>query len=169
MLLLEAFIQKKSMSAKIKIGLDLHGVIDARPEFFRELTKLFVDNGHEVHIITGSKIEHEMEKIKSLNVSYTHLFSITDHHMDIGTNIVWDEKGNPHLDAYLWDKTKAEYCKEHGIDLHLDDSDTYGYFFKTPYTRFYSKDSERNKKAHLESLSAKLRNKPQNGPRKANV
>ncbi len=137
------------MQKQIKIGLDLHGVIDAKPDFFRALTKLFVDNGHEVHIITGSKAEVEVEKIKELGVSYTHIFSITDHHIKAGTPIKWDDKGEPHLDTYHWDKTKAEYCHEHGIDLHFDDSDTYGYFFKTPYTRFYSKDSHRTKKIHI--------------------
>jgi hypothetical protein len=134
---------------KIKIGLDLHGVIDARPEFFKELTRLFVENGHEVHIITGAVPTTELQKIKELGVSYTHLFSITDHHKQIGTPITWDEKGHPHLDTYLWDKTKAEYCKKHDIDLHIDDSDIYHYFFKTPYSRFYTKDSHRNKKTHL--------------------
>ncbi|HEU5114982.1 MAG TPA: hypothetical protein VFT82_04430, partial [Candidatus Paceibacterota bacterium] len=141
------------MSKKIKIGLDLHGVVDARPDFFRELARSLVDNGHEVHVITGGTKEREMEKLKELDFPHTHFFSITDHHLGLGTPVEWDEKGNPHLDTYLWDKTKAEYCLENGIDLHIDDSDIYHYFFKTPYTRYYSKDSSRNKKIHLESLS----------------
>jgi UDP:flavonoid glycosyltransferase YjiC (YdhE family) len=136
-------------SKKIKIGIDIHGVIDAHPEFFSTLTKLLVDNGHEVHIITGSKITEEMEHLEKFGISYTHLFSITDHHANKGTAIKWDEKGEPHLDPYLWDKTKAEYCKEAGIDLHFDDSDTYNYFFKTPYARFFAKDTHRNKKRFL--------------------
>ncbi|MFA6158371.1 MAG: hypothetical protein WC763_01975 [Candidatus Paceibacterota bacterium] len=137
------------MNQRIKIGLDLHGVVDTRPDFFKTLTKLLVDNGHEVHIITGAKSEAEMARIRELGISFTHLFSITDHHIKAGTALRWDEKGDPHLDPYLWDKTKAEYCKEHSIDLHLDDSDTYGYFFKTPYGRFHSKDSHRITKTKL--------------------
>lgn len=134
---------------KIKIGLDIHGVLDSRPEFFSVLTKLLVDNGHEVHIITGAKTETELENMKKHNISYTHVFSITDHHVVKKTPVTWDEKGEPHMDTYLWDKTKAEYCKEHDIDMHFDDSDIYHYFFKTPYARFYSKDSERNNKRYL--------------------
>lgn len=133
----------------MKIGLDLHGVVDARPEFFKDLTKLFVDNGHEVHIITGAQSDLELPKIQALGISYTHLFSIVDHHIALGTPIRWDDKKNPHLDAYLWDKTKAEYCSKNSIDLHIDDSDVYGYFFKTPYSRFYSKDSHRIHKTRL--------------------
>ncbi|MDE1875121.1 MAG: hypothetical protein KGI79_03315 [Patescibacteria group bacterium] len=141
------------MAQKIKIGLDLHGVVDARPELFRELARALIANGHEVHIITGGRKENETALLKSFDIPYTHFFSITDHHESLGTPIEWDENGDPHLDTYLWDKTKAEYCLEHGIDLHVDDSDIYHYFFKTPYTRFYTKDSYRNKKIHLETLS----------------
>lgn len=134
---------------KLKIGIDIHGVLDAHPSFFQMLTKLLVDNGHEVHVLTGSAKEREAEVLKSLGISFTHLFSITDHHVEQDTEVTWDEQGNPHLNPYLWDKTKAEYCKKHDIQLHFDDSDVYNYFFKTPYARFYSKDSHRAKKTHL--------------------
>jgi hypothetical protein len=134
---------------KIKIGFDMHGVIDTKPEFFRTLIKLLVDNGHEVHIITGAKSVQEKNTLKELGIPFTHVFSITEHYEKLGTPISWDEKGEPHLNAYLWDKAKAAYCKEHDIDLHLDDSDIYHYFFKTPYARFFAKDSHRTKKTHL--------------------
>lgn len=134
---------------KIKIGIDIHGVIDSNPEFFSSLSKLLVDNGHEVHILTGSKLKLEEDFLKEHNISFTHLYSITEHHENLGTPIKWDNAGDPHLDTYLWDKSKAEYCKEHGIDIHFDDSDTYGYFFKTAYARFYGKDTDRTKKRRL--------------------
>ena len=134
---------------KIKIGIDIHGVIDTNLNFFKVLTKLLVDNGHEVHIITGAKIGNEMPFLKKHKIFYTHLFSITDHHIKNGTKIVWDKKDKPHLDTYLWDKTKAEYCKKQKIDIHFDDSDIYKHFFKTPYARFYSKNTKRNNKTHL--------------------
>lgn len=140
---------KKVKSYKLKVGIDIHGVIDVRPDFFSTLSKLLVDNLHEVHVITGAKIDHDIKYLKKHKIHFTHLFSITDHHSNKGTPIVWDKNGDPHFDAYTWDKTKAEYCKEQGIDLHFDDSDTYNYFFKTPYARFYSKDTHRGKKRFL--------------------
>lgn len=142
-------MKKQNKNNKIKIGLDLHGVIDARPDFFKKLTALLVKSGHEVHIITGATIKEELPLLKKIGISYTHLFSITDYHAELGTPIVWDEIGEPHLNPYLWDKTKGEYCKKHDIDLHIDDSEIYHYFFKTPYTRFYSRDSQRTKKIKL--------------------
>jgi hypothetical protein len=134
---------------KIKIGLDIHGVIDSNINFFKILTKLLVDNGHEVHIITGAKIENELPFLKENTISYTHLFSITDYHIEKGTEITWDEKNNPHLETYAWDKAKAEYCKKENIDIHFDDSDIYNYFFKTPYARYFAKDTKKTEKLHL--------------------
>lgn len=133
----------------MKIGLDLHGVIDTNSSFYIELTALLVKNGHEVHIITGKKASLVMPELAEKDITYTHIFSITDYHESIGTPIKWDEHGNPHMDSYTWDKTKAQYCLENKIDLHLDDSDVYGYFFKTPYARIYSKDTERVKKTKI--------------------
>ena len=135
---------------KFKIGLDIHGVIDSNPEFFAAFTRTMVAAGHEVHILTGPKITPKIiNELKTMHIDFTHLFSITDHHEAVGTPIIWDEYGNPHMDAYLWDKTKAEYCKAQGIELHIDDSDSYAYFFKTPYARFYSKDTDRVRKTAI--------------------
>lgn len=133
----------------IKIGLDIHGVIDSKPEFFAELSRSLVAAGHEIHIITGPPLSAVRDELQKYGIEYTHSFSIVEHHVALGTDIRWDEKGHGHLDPYLWDKTKAEYCQRVGIDLHLDDSDAYNYFFKTPYARFYSKDSLRVKKTQV--------------------
>lgn len=125
---------------KLKIGLDLHGVITDAAPLFAELSKMLVAAGHEVHIITGPrKSPTLLGELAQHGISYTHIFSITDHHIEIGTAIEFDAKGNPFMDEYLWDKTKAEYCMREGIHLHFDDSDAYDYFFKTPYARFRSK------------------------------
>lgn len=128
----------------IKIGLDLHGVIDENPAFFAALSKALVDAGHEVHILTGPRVNEDLvNQLKGFNISYTHLFSIVDYHLSKGTPITYDAKGRAFMDDYLWDKTKAEYCKEHDIELHLDDTEAYGYFFKTPFARFFSKNKRK--------------------------
>jgi acid phosphatase class B len=129
---------------KLKIGVDIHGVADEMQDFFQVLTKTLVDAGHEVHIITGPPMGPRLKaEIERLGISFTHVFSITDHHLQKGTPVEW-VGDNPYMDEYLWDKTKGEYCKSAGIQLHLDDSDAYGYFFKTPYARVFSK----NKRKH---------------------
>lgn len=114
---------------KLKIGLDIHGVANAYSEIFSALTHLLVDNGHEVHIMTGSRKPLAMKEMEGLGLKWTHFFSITDYHEQIGTEVVNDSDGNPHMSAELWNPTKADYCKKNGIHMLLDDSPVYGKFF----------------------------------------
>src|SRR5579871_350171 len=143
----------------MKIGLDIHGVINENPKFFEDFTYALCERpDDEVHIISGPPKPQIITELESMNFyegrNYTHIFSIVDYHKEIGTTMRQDEKGNWWTvkqenglwvaDAYVWDKTKADYCVKHGIDLMIDDSDAYAYFFKTPYSRYYSK----NKRKH---------------------
>lgn len=124
----------------MKIGIDIHGVCDAMPEFFALISKLLIDDGHEVIIITG-KMESKgaVDEIKELGISYTKFFSIIDYHIEKGTNITFDSNGNPWIDEDVWNETKAEICKKEKIDFHIDDSPVYGNFFKTPYAQIIIK------------------------------
>lgn len=133
----------------MKIGLDLHGVIDENTKFFRELTTLLVNNGHEVHILSGPIQSKILTQIKELDIKFTHIFSITDYCTKNGIEVKFDEQHNPHVDAYTWDKAKGEYCQQHEIDLHFDDSDIYLYFFKTPYARILNRDTKRVRKIQI--------------------
>ena len=136
-------------NGKKKMSFDLHGVLDANSDFFRMVLQDLIRQGWEIHIVTGGRWAQERSTLKKLRIPYTHFFSIVDYHVTIGTKIKWDEKGNAHIDPYVWDRTKGLYCREHGIIMHFDDSDSYGYFFKTPYVRYFSKDSSRDKKVHI--------------------
>jgi hypothetical protein len=122
------------------VGLDFHGVIDVDPKKFSELSKRVMVQGGEVHIITGSPITEELRRaLINYGIYWTHLFSITDYHKSIKTPIRFDEAGNPWIEETAWDRTKGDYCREHNIDLHIDDSDTYGNYFDTPYLPYISK------------------------------
>jgi hypothetical protein len=116
------------------LGLDYHGVIDKYPELFRELSwEVFDSELGEVHIITGELDTEEFRtKLRILGIRFTHLFSISSYHQALGTKI-WFEDGRPWMDAETWNRTKADYCREHEIDLHIDDSMEYGKYFTTPF------------------------------------
>lgn len=43
------------MNNTLKVGLDIHGVIDAFPPRFKQLAYALIKDGAEVHIITGIK------------------------------------------------------------------------------------------------------------------
>jgi len=118
----------------MKIGLDIHGVCDANPEFFAELTNLFIEAGHEIHILTGRRVsDGALKEIKELNISYTNFFSIADHHEKVGTKMHNDERGRPWMDDETWDRTKGDYCRDNKIDFCIDDTERYGKYFKTPF------------------------------------
>jgi hypothetical protein len=132
-----------------KLGLDIHGVITDDTEALRVLACAVMSFGCEVHIISGPPITVIKQELEQLgfkeNIHYSHIFSIVDHHISAGTHVTWDERGHAWTDEYTWDKTKADYCLRTGINLHIDDSDQYGYFFKTPYARFFSKNKRKQK------------------------
>lgn len=121
----------------IKIGIDVHGVLDTTPSFFATLTRLLVKNGHEVHILTGAEKTDALEKYlkETLGLSWTHFFSVTSFHKDAGTEITYIY-GNPYMDNQIWNQAKSKYCTENNIQLHIDDSDIYGKHFTTPYAKF---------------------------------
>jgi hypothetical protein len=114
---------------KLRIGLDFHGVIDDDKNYFSNLSKRILNDGGEVHILTGSQDTPELrDKISRLGVVCTHFFSISSHHKAAGTHM-WEDDHGPWMDAGVWDKSKAEYCREHGIHVHIDDSPVYGKHF----------------------------------------
>jgi hypothetical protein len=133
-------------SERLKIGFDLHGVINEYPKFFARLSRALVRDGNEVHIITGNKRTKEFQReIDSYGFQYTHFFSITEFHEKKKTKIRW-VKNHPFMDEYQWDRTKGDYCRKHQIDMHIDDTDAYKYFFSTPFCRFFSMNKRKHYK-----------------------
>lgn len=111
-------------SKRIKVGLDIHGVIDIAPEFFTLLSKLPV----EIHIITG--IKESLDDRVPNDLEYDYWFSIHQACEDLNIEINYDEHNRPLVDADVWNKQKAIYCKENGINLMIDDSPTYAKTFE---------------------------------------
>jgi hypothetical protein len=130
----------ESVSNPIKIGLDLHGVIDAMPEFFAFFTKAMISAGAEVHIITGGATEDDKKLLKEYNIQYTHIFSITDYHKEKGTPTtkLHPKHGFMMVSDEEWDKTKGEYCRKNNISLHIDDTLVYNDYFTTPFARLWT-------------------------------
>ena len=136
-------MQKKGYA--IKVGFDFHGVIDASPWCFSDLSRQIQEAGGEVHVLTGTKDTEELRKaLTSYGIAYTHVFSILSYHESVGTKTWQDERGT-WMDKETWDKSKAEYCKRMGIQVHIDDSDTYGKYFdhETTYV-YYNTKTDKN-------------------------
>lgn len=133
-------MEKMENNNKIKIGLDLHGVIDLMPEFFSFFTKAMIKSGAEIHIITGGATEKDIQLLNNFDIKWTHFFSISDHHNKIGTpsNGIHPKYGFPMISDEEWDKTKGEYCQKNNISLHIDDTTIYNDSFTTPFCRMWS-------------------------------
>ena len=127
------------MTTKIKIGIDFHGVINKNPTYFAELCSLAISKGYEVHIITGGPKDSVIEKLKTWNVEYNYIFAIVDYYTSRGEG-VFLENGKFKIDDDLWDIAKSYYCREQGIDIHIDDDLRYFKWFSTPYCYYKNDD-----------------------------
>jgi hypothetical protein len=134
---------RENSNKKLKIGIDYHNTITAYHEIFSMLSNLLMDNGHEVHIVTGSPITDELKKeLKEYNIKYYTIHSITDDLISNGITYNEDNKGDKHFRVDLWNENKARYCYNNNIDLMIDDSGEYGKYFdllKTIYLQIYNK------------------------------
>ncbi len=127
-----------------KIGIDIHGVIDSRTHLFSALSHEMKNRGHEVHILTGSKITKEItDELNDYHIVYDELFSILDHHEKEGVEKMWqDNDGNWWVNDEVWNKTKGDYCKNNNIGFHIDDTPTYEKYFETPFGLFLPMEYE---------------------------
>lgn len=125
----------------MKVGLDIHEVIDKFPEIFIPLTEKWVNRGDEVHILTGQSLDEVKSNLQDIH--YTHFFSIVDHHKKIGTSM-WndDPRGKGWwMDRDVWMRTKGQYAKGSGLDIHFDDSLEYAEYFPSTCTFVWVQDS----------------------------
>jgi hypothetical protein len=141
----------------MKVGFDIHGVLD-NPyvgPVFAYLTRCLVQDGHEVHILTGTEESDALfDKLRKLDVKWTHFFSVTDHHKGLGTEISRDSQGRPWMNAEDWNPAKAAYCLHNRIDVHFDDSTQYDRHFLTPFCRVMGNlgdrvENQRSSDTHL--------------------
>lgn len=134
-------IINESNNSQFSLGIDIHGVIDALPEFFSFLTDSIIKNGGSVHIITGGEWSEKLEQQLS-GIKYTHKFSVYDHLLKtaetLGEIQFPDGTIQKKFDDKLWDSTKAQYCKDNNISLHIDDTLVYNEYFSTPFSRLWS-------------------------------
>lgn len=120
---------------KLKLGLDIHGVIDAEPEFFSALAYDYIAQGHEVHIITGiTESDEVINELKSYGMQWTHFHSVSDHLQKSGIELLpHSTERHPFYPNNCWDPAKGIYCAVNNITVHYDDTPRYGEFFKTPF------------------------------------
>ena len=112
------------------LGVDFHGVISEADPRLAAAMACAVEEGHQVHIMTGNRMSPELKDelarcgfIEGSN--YTDFFSIQDHLDSVGEPITYDEQGLPHAAAMAWDVAKSEYALATGMAALWDDSPVY--------------------------------------------
>lgn len=125
---------------RIKIGLDFHGVVSSRPQYFAEFSRQVLALGYELHIITGGPADVVDKMLKEWQVRYTNLFAILDYY-DAKGEVEYYDNGEFKVPEKLWNSAKGEYCMAKGINLHIDDSMQYARWFMTPYC-IYDKEKQ---------------------------
>ena len=139
----------------MKLGLDIHGVIDSNPESFAFMSQSVITNNGEVHIITGGSWTTELEEqLKGYGIKWTSHFSVYDYLLEsgidsIGTIQFPDGTIQKKFDYHLWDTIKAGYCKSNNIDLHIDDTEVYSNYFTTPFL-LYKSSEDFEKISHID-------------------
>lgn len=118
----------------MKLGLDVHGVIDRHPEMFSMMAKSVIEDGGEVHIITGTKEDQSLHDLLILHdIPYTEIFSVTDQLLFEEYEHSFDEHSRPVFEDSIWNRTKGDYCSLWNIDIHFDDTPEYAIHFSTPF------------------------------------
>ena len=139
----------------MKLGLDIHGVIDSNPESFAFMSQSVITNNGEVHIITGGSWTTDLEEqLKGYGIKWTSHFSVYDYLLEsgidsIGTIQFPDGTIQKKFDYHLWDTIKAGYCKSNNIDLHIDDTEVYSKYFTTPFL-LYKSSEDFEKISHID-------------------
>lgn len=110
---------KENQDTKFRLGIDLHGVIDALPDSFAFLSKAVIAAGGEVHILTGGNWDKKIEdQLKSYGIKWTHSFSVYKELLTRNTKVVGeiqfpDGTIQKKFEDGAWDQIKGEYCSEH--------------------------------------------------------
>ena len=124
----------------MKIGLDIHGVINKNPKKFVDLALKFRARGDLIYIITGETLSNDLiNELLSYNNNerfWDELVSIQDNLLSFIVPTGTDKKGRPVFDDYRWDSFKGKFCDELDIDLMIDDTKRYGKYFNKAKTIF---------------------------------
>lgn len=122
-----------------KFGFDIHGVFDTYSSL-KDIGAALIKAGHEVHIMTGAPLEVARKHLNKIGAiqgrHYSHFYSVADTLIDQGVDVTWRDPENPMFEDEVWNKAKAEYCKEKKINMLLDDSPIYGTYFEDMETEY---------------------------------
>ena len=125
----------------MKIGVDLHGVIDSNPELFkRMLSTLTLSGKVEIYIVSGPPKVDIIAELEELGfeeeLHYEEVYSIVDFLKESGVVMWQNEKGRWWSNDEDWMASKARICDKLSITWMIDDKEMYKPAFKGIRTKF---------------------------------
>jgi hypothetical protein len=142
----------------MKIGIDLHGVLDMNPEVSRVVLKALIDAGHEIFIISGPPLIEILNILTGLGleagIHYSDAYSIVGFLKEKNVKMWLDKKKTWWADDEDWWSAKANISYNLKLDIMVDDSIQYARYFDYIDTEFILFTSN-----HTTSEVYKLNNK----------
>lgn len=124
----------------IKIGVDLHGVIDRNIELFKILSVAVRLCGVKIYVISGPPSDDVEKELHSMYISksihYDEVCTIVDYLQTQPVDMWKDEKNTWWTQEENWWSAKAAICKELGITMMIDNTDKYKPYFKGTGIKF---------------------------------
>ena len=117
----------------MKIGIDIHGVLDTYRALFLSRMSRWAERGHEVHIMTGSPGDEALAELKNLRaahgVNYTHFYSIVDYNLYIKNPTMHLEENGWWMSDESWNRSKGDYASRVGLDIMFESDGYYAPYF----------------------------------------
>lgn len=120
----------------LTISFDLHGTLDASPPLREKCAQLRAVQDNLVFIISGpprQQIKNELADLGMYeDVHYDNIISVADWVRNRYPDLVWqDERGRWYAPDEIWWAAKAVICETWLVDLHIDNEERYGKYFKS--------------------------------------
>ncbi len=126
-----------------RIAFDVHGVLDTYPEICMGIVKLLKNMDCTICCVSGPEklqIQKELtelaEKGFDEKILFENQYSVVDSLKHWGVKFEYDADNNPWCDEETWWDSKARICKQHNIDILIDDSWKYEAAFKLTDSKF---------------------------------
>lgn len=125
----------------MRIGIDLHGVLDKNVALMRALLVALTGTGKvQIMIITGPPYHealHELDELGyQMGTDYHGLVSVVDFLRNTGeVDMRQDQDGHWWCDDKDWWSSKAKICDKYKLDIMIDNEKRYQQYF-TNWCRF---------------------------------
>jgi len=133
----------KKIEREIRIGVDLHGVIDDNVDLFKIISAmlLFGDIGNvKIYVISGPPKNEVLEELNKLRiyqgVHYTDVYTIVDFLKEQDVKMWLDYKNTWWASDKDWWGAKAKISEQLDIDLMIDNTKNYKKYFKEINIKF---------------------------------